>query len=95
MIEKTTAYKVGDKVFSTIVDAQIHEIEELFEKFPIVDEPVWNPHGIALRILEKQDLILDILTMTPNSKPKARAINGGRKPRKTKPESKTPAEPQA
>lgn len=89
MIEKTTAYKVGDQVFSTITDAQVHEIEVLFKDFPIVDNPVWNPHGIALRILETQQVILDILTMTPSSKPKARAINGGRKPRK----AKTVAEP--
>ena len=33
--------------------------------------------------------IIDILTTTPASKPKARAINGGRKPRK----AKTVAEP--
>jgi len=33
-------------------------------------------------ILDKKDKIIDILTMTSSSKPKARAVNGGTKKRK-------------
>ena len=37
---------------------------------------------IANYIINNRDLFLDILTTTPNSKPKARAVHGGTKNRK-------------
>lgn len=85
MIEKTTAYKVGEKFFSCIEEAQKEELAGLFNLFDLE-----NQGTITGIIMDNADRIMDILTMTPSSKPKARAINGGRKPRK----AKTVAEPE-
>ena len=82
MIEFTKAFKVGDSVFPSLELAQRHELEALFSEWPIVDNPEFGPKGIALRILECKDKIVDILTTTTASKPKARSINGGKKHRR-------------
>ena len=87
MIEKTTAYKVGDKFFPVIEEAQQAELEVFFP--PQDSATGYSAEKIAEVIMINSERIIDILTMTPASKPKARAINGGRKPRK----AKTVAEP--
>lgn len=72
MIEKTTAYKVGEQFFPTIEAAQRQELAE------IVDATA------AGLIMEHKQKVLDILTMTPSSHPKGRAINGATRKRKAK-----------
>lgn len=79
MIEFTKSYKTSDgQVFGTIEDAQVHELEILLDddKFNATSHSL-----IAQFLVSKKDSFLDILTTTPNSKPKARAINGGTKKR--------------
>ena len=87
MIEFTKSYKTADgQVFGSIEAAQVHEVEATLTKlitnlgpnavksFPAAD--------VARMIVAEADTIVDILTTTPNSKPKARKINGGSKARK-------------
>lgn len=78
MIEFTKSYKTADgQVFGSIEDAQAHEIEVLFEK-----NPFETPKDAAAIVLKNKTILIDILTTTPNSKPKARATHGGTKNRK-------------
>ena len=80
MIEFTKSYKTADgQVFGTVEEAQAHELEALF-----LTSPVDTPSDLAKSILAKKAEIIDILTTTPNSKPKARRINGGTKKRTPK-----------
>jgi len=80
MIEFTKSYKTVDgKLFDNINEAQIHEIELILEKSDSSTSE--NAKFIAVAIFKNKDLILDILTTNPNSKPKARAIHGGTKKR--------------
>ena len=89
MIEFTKSYKTADgQVFGAIEQAQIHELSVAFEKHPVLQatglpsEPLSDV--IAKMVLENKDLVIDVLTTTPNSKPKARAIHGGTKKRTPK-----------
>jgi hypothetical protein len=80
MIERTSAFKVGDQSFLTLADAQRFELKELVK-------PQNHPAGLSVGdfidvIMDNKVKILDILTTTSASKPKARKINGGAKPRK-------------
>ena len=78
MIEFTKSYKTADGlVFGTIEQAQLHEITAIFEKTPVT-----TAKDIATAVLKNQDILIDVLTTTPNSKPKARASHGGTKSRK-------------
>jgi hypothetical protein len=73
MIERTLAFKTTDaSTFSELHEAQEHEISLLHADLATV----------ASMILEYSDKIVDILTTTPTSKPKARKIHGGTKTRK-------------
>jgi hypothetical protein len=79
MIQFTKSYKTTDgQVFGSIESAQEHEI---FVALSLST----NPSGptIAKMILDKKDVLVDILTTTASSKPKARSINGGKKKRTT------------
>jgi hypothetical protein len=81
MIEFTKSYRTADgQVFGTIEQAQSHELSQLFKQCSLTS--VGSTLDIAKMVLEKKDLIVDILTTTPNSKPKARASHGGTKARK-------------
>lgn len=81
MIEFTKSYKTGDgQVFGTIEQAQLHELEALFGKFVSGNGPIHA--ALSKHILDHRDVLIDILTTTPNSKPKARATHGGTKSRK-------------
>jgi hypothetical protein len=86
MIEFTKAFKASDgQAYFTIEDARQAEIECMMagdESFEVVKSE--SQESIAKWIVDNQEKIVDILTTTENSKPKARAINGGRKPRKPK-----------
>jgi len=84
MIESTKAFKTSDgKTHASLEDAKAHELELL-----LVGEPSKLtgdvPSDVAATILENAERIVDILTTTATSKPRARKINGGSKPRKTK-----------
>lgn len=75
MITRTQSYQTSDGMtFAELADAQAHEIDILFAGI--------NPTANA--IVDKSKQIVDILTTGPNSRPSARAVNGGRKPRKAK-----------
>lgn len=83
MIEFTKAFKAGDgKMYSSLLGAQEAEIRYLLE----VDEDFHSDHDdlFAHWIVENQEKIVDILTTTENSRPKARKANGGTKTRKAK-----------
>jgi hypothetical protein len=79
MIVFTKSFKASDdQVFGSIQEAQLHELEiVLASKNHTAAETV----SFSKLILDKKDIIVDILTTGPNSKPKARAIHGGTKKR--------------
>jgi hypothetical protein len=78
MIEFTKSYKTADgQVFGSIEEAQTHEITRIFEKNPFT-----TAAEAAAVVLKNKTILLDILTTTPNSKPKARTTHGGTKSRK-------------
>jgi len=75
MIEFTKSYKTSDgQVFGSIEEAQIHELLLVVN----LDKDQ------AEYVIQHKDKVVDILTTTPNSKPKARATNGGTKKRAKK-----------
>lgn len=87
MITKIAAYKSSDgTAHSTLEEAQRYEIESIFETHPSPDKGrgEWDREEIAKRILESSGHVIDILTMKPNSLPRARSVNGGTKKRKPK-----------
>lgn len=78
MIEFTKSYKTGDGlVFGSIEEAQSHEIANIFKK-----NPTSTAEEIANVVLKNKTVLIDVLTTTPNSKPKARASHGGTKARR-------------
>jgi hypothetical protein len=81
MIEQTKAYRVGERTFGTLREAQVAELQQVLHG---TDE------AVALEMVDNADVIVDILTTTGASRPKARAIHGGRKPRKAKEAAATP-----
>lgn len=84
MIERTNAFKVGDRSFLTLVDAQKCELKTLLleTKFTF---PITGPEEIVDWLLDNKVKVLDILTTTNSSKPRARKINGGTKVRRQNP----------
>ena len=78
MIEFTKSYKTADgKTFGTIEEAQRNDLK-LLGLTTLVKET----ENITDWIVCNKVAIVDILTTTPNSKPKARASHGGTKTRK-------------
>ena len=83
MIEKISAYKSSDgKMFGTIEEIQKHELGLLFKPEDFAGAPVVDQ--VAQSIMRHKDRIMDILTTTSRSKPKARSINGGTRKRTPK-----------
>jgi len=74
--------------WSTLADAQFEELKILLE-FPD-GKPVDSAAAVLLKVVTSAHAVVDVLTMKTSSKPSARAIHGGRKPRKAK---ETPAAP--
>jgi hypothetical protein len=74
MITFTKAYVANGKTFATLEQAQAAEIGAIFQATPGADPTVV--------VMENADKIVDVLTTKGDSRPKARALNGGRKPRK-------------
>lgn len=82
MITRTQSYQTSDGMtYAELADAQAHEIEILFA----------GNNPTAVEIVSNSKQIIDILTTGPNSRPSARAVNGGRKPRKAKNPAPAPA----
>jgi hypothetical protein len=82
MITFTKSYKTFDgKVFGTLEEAQVYELENLLNKAQ--GDPRDIGKTLSKFLLDNKDVLIDILTTTPNSKPKARIIHGGTKKRKT------------
>jgi len=80
MITKNPSFITSDGTpFLNLAAAQAHELEALFNEAP---KPAWTPKDIALHILECKDKVLDALTTGPNSKVRARKINGGKRTRR-------------
>ena len=85
MVEFTKSYKTADgEVFATIEDAKLHELVIALKKISVPTSANLPYNDIALLVLTAKHDILDILTMTPNSKPKARKMHGGTKNRTKK-----------
>src|SRR5688500_16786170 len=86
MITKIQAFTDSNgNTYGTLVAAQKAELEIVFAETEIdLVGTDWSVGEIAAHIIEKQDKIIDILTTTPSSKPKARKINGGTKTRAPK-----------
>ena len=88
MITFTKSYKTSDgQVFGTIEQAQLHELQNALLNITIPPafgsgSGVTITESVAREILKKKDIIIDVLTTTQNSKPKARSVNGGTKKRK-------------
>lgn len=91
MIEKTTAFKSGDDLYETLEGAQAHFIGSIIlqrikaELERQSDEkPLSAPELAAVvadELITNKDRVVDVLTTSANSKPKARKINGGTKRR--------------
>jgi hypothetical protein len=82
MIERITAYKSSDgSTFATLAQVQVHEIKKVVWPDGPAEAPV-DVQNSAVVIVTMKDKIIDILSTGPRSKPKARAINGGKKSRK-------------
>lgn len=95
MIEFTRAYKTSDgRAHTSLAEAQKHEIVEILLGFqlPTSDAAEQNAKDTAEIIVEHAEQIVDILTTTATSKPKARRINGGKKTRTPKPAAVTATE---
>ena len=85
MIEFTRSFKTSDaNVFSSLELAQKHEITRLLQDTIGTDKPSLTPIQAADIIVGNLAKVVDILTTTANSRPKARKQNGGTKARKPK-----------
>ena len=78
MITFQKAYVVGDKVYATLEEAQRAEIKRLaadtFGSTMTVED--W-----CHLVVDQKESVMNILTTTDKSRPRARKVNGGRKPR--------------
>lgn len=78
MITKINAYKTSDgAAHPTLEDAQKAELYSLLVTCNDITD-------LAAHLLASKDRLLDILTTTPDSRPKARKVNGGTKNRTPK-----------
>lgn len=75
MIEFTKSYKVGDQVFATLTEAQAHELGILSASSKDVAQ-------FITFMVQNPEKVIDILSTTTSSRPKARKANGGTKKRK-------------
>lgn len=84
MIEFIKSFAVSDgRVFANIKQAQQEEILLVIFKDSAQDATDVQ-RSIAEQLVVHAEQIVDILSTTPTSKLKARALHGGRKPRKPK-----------
>lgn len=83
MIERTQAFKTSNnKNFDTLEAAQQEELAIILsDGNGLSYEAAIN---LCAKLVSAKEKVLDILSTTPTSKPRARAINGGRKKRTPK-----------
>jgi len=85
MIAFTKAFVTGDgQTHASLEEAQKHELKGIFSSAAMTDVD-----NAVAAVINHKEAIVDILTTKPNSKPKARSINGGTKRRGSR--SATPA----
>lgn len=85
MITKTTGYQSSDgMIHGSIAAAQKAELKLLFGKHSTIVKSEPESDHLADVLLKESDKLIDILTMTSKSKPRARKINGGTKTRAKK-----------
>lgn len=77
----TKAYVSNGMTFATLKEAQINGITSLLLETG-VDAKI--AATCAEMIVARSEMAVNILTTTEKSRPKARAVNGGRKPRKSR-----------
>jgi hypothetical protein len=79
MIIKTHGFQSSDgTIHGSLPEAQKAELLALLTKAYNEDDIIG---GVADHLVANQEKVIDILTMTPKSKPRARKINGGTKKR--------------
>lgn len=83
-IEFTKAYVANGVTYATLKEAQTAEIAAILLPSPTSDDKPRSYFEYAKQIVDNAERIIDALTTTEKSRPKARAVNGGRKPRKPK-----------
>jgi hypothetical protein len=98
MISKTNAFTDSNGgVHISLEDAQIAELVILINGHyktapPENEQAIAN--GLCRLLVGNRSVVVDILTTTPDSRPKARKVNGGTKKRKA-PETTTTTPPAA
>lgn len=91
MITKITepTFKTGDgQKFENLALAQEHELELLLTDNQLPDEVRRN---ICKTLVAESDRVLDILSTRANSRPKARAVNGATRKKRTPKATETAA----
>lgn len=82
MIEFTKSFKCSDgTIVATLEEAQQNELANILAEEGM-DAVSGQADAAADAVLKAKERVLDILTTTATSKPKARKINGGTKKRK-------------
>lgn len=84
MIIKTTAFQVGDEHYGTLEEAKQASILQLFLDPETGPESTLSINEICSFIIDNSEKIIDILTTTEKSRPKARKVNGAVRTRKSK-----------
>jgi hypothetical protein len=85
MIQFTKAFKASnDMCYATLEQAQVAELRDVFSTHDSPLEISENVEPFVNLIMLNRDRIIDILTTTESSRPKARKANGGTKKRKAK-----------
>lgn len=80
MIEKCSSFKTSDgTIHASIEKAQGHVLERI-----LMGKGIAESAQISAAIIENKNEVVDCLTMTASSKPKARKINGATKKRAPK-----------
>ena len=82
-IVKGPVFKVGQQFFASIGEAQALELAGVLVNCRNPELTDDERSGIADHLIENRAAVIDILTMTKRSLPKARKINGGSKKRKS------------
>lgn len=76
------AYVANGKTYATLRAAQESELTEMIRAEITESGEGTTPEAIAALLVTCGDRVIDVLTTKENSKPRARAINGGRKTRR-------------
>lgn len=85
MITKIGAFKTSnDKTFDTIEAAQQEELAIILTHGD--GDPSEVTRGLCEKLVTAADKVVDILTTTIRSKPRARKVNGGTRKRRTTPD---------